>query len=149
MIDFREICEALGDGETPHSAIIKDELYELKQTLSLDGFHLGKGRIELRNEQSTIRQGVDLGLLRILIEIVRIEIGGNPPRRYTSNDYCLSIIEIELLVKVPKLLHDVIVAPEIELLILVGDGSGTRAGVLTTVTVHHIDLGPIIENGVV
>lgn len=145
VIGLGEIFQALWDGETPATTIIEDEL---EQTLSLDGLHLREGRVELRDEQSAIRQGVYLRLLRILQEVIRVEVSRYPPCRDTRDDYCLSVVEIELLVEVSELLHDVIIPPEVKLLVLVGDGRGTRSRVLTTVTVDDVDFGPIIKDRV-
>lgn len=76
MVRLWEILQTLGNGKAPRRTIIKDELEE---SLSLDGLHLGEGRVELSDEEAAIRQGVYPGSLRILIEIIRVEIGSNSP----------------------------------------------------------------------
>lgn len=145
VIRLGEIFQTLRNGKNPFRTIIEDEL---EQALSLDGLHLREGRVELRNEQPAIRQGIHFCLLGVLIQVIGVEVCRYTSRGDASDDYGLSIVEIELLVEVPELLHDVIVSPEVELLILVGDGRGTRSGVLAAIAVDHVDLGPVVEDRV-
>jgi hypothetical protein len=58
------------------------------------------------------------------------------------------MVEIELFVKEVEVFERVIVAPEVEKLILIGNGISLTSTVLTSITIEDEDLGPVVKNRV-
>lgn len=145
MIKFIVFLETLGKGEA--SAFLKRQLEQILGHY-LYSLNMQEWRLKLSDEKPTIRQRINLRLFRIIHQIIRIKIGRNASSRNTSDDYRISIVKIELPIKIVESFHYVIIAPKIKLFVFVRNGIASRPRVLASITVNNIDLSPIPKHRV-
>lgn len=145
MISFIKVLEALRNGET--IALLKSDFEQIFG----DGFNslrLSEWWEVFSDEETTIRNGIDLGSFGIFYKIIGVKKRGNTSRWNPSNDYRLSIVEIELFIKIVEVFECVVVTPEVKKLIFIGYGDSSTSTVLTSIAIYDEDLSPIVKDRV-